>query len=45
MNFAADNGLVDLVFGTRDRLVVDCRADHFMDSGIMMAILDPGHCQ
>lgn len=45
MNFTADNGLIDLVFDTRDRLMVDRWADHLMDGGIMMAILDPEHCQ
>jgi hypothetical protein len=45
MDFTANDGLIDLVFDTRDRLMVDCRADRLMNAGVMMAILGPEHCQ
>ena len=41
MNLTADHRLVDLVTRARDCLVVDCRTNHFVDGGVMVAILDP----
>lgn len=45
MNLTGDHGLIDLMIGTRDRLVVDRRTDHLVDSGVMVAVLDPGDRQ
>lgn len=42
MDLTGDHGLIDLMIGTRDRLVVNSRTDHLVDGGVMVAVLDPG---
>jgi hypothetical protein len=41
VNLTADHRLVDLMIRARDRLVVDCWANDFVDGGVMVAVFDP----